>query len=80
MSQTITLIATTAFGTEAVTKRELSNLGYDNRVMAPGWVQFTGDLSAICRANLWLRSADRVLAQVASFPAANFDALFETTS
>ena len=79
MSQTITLIATTAFGTEAVTKRELSNLGYDNRVMAPGWVQFTGDLSAICRANLWLRSADRVLIQVASFPADNFDALFETT-
>ena len=79
MSQTITLIATTAFGTEAITKRELSNLGYENHVVAPGWVQFTGDLSAICRANLWLRSADRILIRVASFPADNFDTLFETT-
>ena len=72
-------IATTGFGLEAVVRRELADLGYEGRVVAPGWIGFRGELSAICRANLWLRAADRVLIQVASFPAADFDALFETT-
>jgi 23S rRNA (guanine2445-N2)-methyltransferase / 23S rRNA (guanine2069-N7)-methyltransferase len=72
-------IATTGFGLEAVVRRELADLGYEGRVVAPGWIGFGGELSAICRANLWLRAADRVLVQVATFPAADFDALFETT-
>ena len=74
-----TLIATTAFGLEAVVKRELSVLGYDGQVIAPGWIRFAGDATAIVRCNLWLRSADRVLIQIASFPSPDFDALFETT-
>ena len=73
------LIATTAFGLEAVVRRELADLGYDGKVIAPGWIGFPGDVAAICRTNLWLRTADRVLVQVATFPADNFDALFETT-
>ena len=73
------LIATTAFGLEAVTRRELAELGYTGQVIAPGWIRFSGDLSALCRTNLWLRTADRVLVQVATFPAEDFDTLFETT-
>jgi len=79
MTQPFTLIATTAFGIEAVVKRELAALGYEGKVIAPGWIQFSGDLAAICRTNLWLRTADRVLIQMAAFPARDFDALFETT-
>lgn len=79
MNEQFELIATTAFGLEAVVKRELAALGYEARIGDPGRIHFSGDLSAICRANLWLRSADRVLVSVASFEAADFDALFETT-
>ena len=75
----IPLIATTAFGLEAIVKRELAALGYDGRVVGPGWIEFEGGPDAICRANLWLRTADRVLVRVARFPAADFDALFEGT-
>lgn len=74
-----TLVATAASGLEAVVVRELEQLGYAPRVARPGRIEFTGDVSAICRANLWLRSADRVLVQLAKFPAADFDALFDTT-
>ncbi len=79
MTDQFDLVATTAFGLEAVVKRELAAFGYEARIGDPGRIHFTGDLSAICRANLWLRAADRVLVQVAKFEAADFDALFETT-
>ncbi|MBA4105749.1 MAG: bifunctional 23S rRNA (guanine(2069)-N(7))-methyltransferase RlmK/23S rRNA (guanine(2445)-N(2))-methyltransferase RlmL [Pirellula sp.] len=75
----LNLIATSAFGLEAVVVRELSDLGYPAKVARPGRIAFSGDASALCRANMWLRSADRVLVEVASFPAADFDALFDTT-
>jgi 23S rRNA (guanine2445-N2)-methyltransferase / 23S rRNA (guanine2069-N7)-methyltransferase len=71
------LIATAAAGTEAVVKRELAALGYTARVTTPGRLQFPGDLSAICRTNLWLRAGERVLIQLASFSATDFGALFE---
>lgn len=73
------LIATSAFGLEAVVVRELEALGYAARTVRPGRIAFAGDASAVCRANLWLRSADRVLVELASFAAPDFDALFETT-
>ncbi|QDT72865.1 bifunctional 23S rRNA (guanine(2069)-N(7))-methyltransferase RlmK/23S rRNA (guanine(2445)-N(2))-methyltransferase RlmL [Lacipirellula limnantheis] len=73
------LIATSAFGLEAVVVRELSDLGYGAKVARPGRIAFSGDATALCRANMWLRSADRVLVEVASFTAADFDALFDTT-
>ncbi len=72
-------IVTTAFGLEAVTRRELAELGYAGQVIAPGWIRFAGELAAVCRANVWLRTANRVLVQVATFPAADFDTLFDTT-
>lgn len=79
MNTTLELIATTAFGLEAVVKRELADLGYEGKIIAPGRIRFAGDATAICRTNLWLRTADRVLLQMAGFPARDFDALFETT-
>jgi 23S rRNA (guanine2445-N2)-methyltransferase / 23S rRNA (guanine2069-N7)-methyltransferase len=74
----LNLIATSAFGLEAVVVRELSDLGYAAKVARPGRIAFSGDATALCRANMWLRSADRVLVEVASFSAADFDALFDT--
>ncbi len=77
---TFQLVATAAFGLEAVVVRELTNLGYEGRVTRPGRIEFTGDAAAVCRTNLWLRSADRVLVQLAKFAAPDFDALFDTVA
>jgi 23S rRNA G2445 N2-methylase RlmL/23S rRNA G2069 N7-methylase RlmK/C1962 C5-methylase RlmI len=73
----LSLIATATFGLESVVARELQALGYESRALRPGWLSFEGDESAVARANLWLRASDRVLLQLASFPAADFDALFD---
>jgi len=72
------LIAACAFGLEAILKRELIALGYPANVDQPGRVCFTGDWQAVCRANLWLRTADRVLIEVMKFPSPDFGALFDT--
>jgi 23S rRNA (guanine2445-N2)-methyltransferase / 23S rRNA (guanine2069-N7)-methyltransferase len=73
------LIATCAFGLEAIVRRELEGLGIDAKIQSSGRVHFQGDWETICKANLWLRTADRVLIRVAEFPAADFDALYDTT-
>lgn len=75
----INLIATSAFGIEAVVGRELLKLGYEDQYVENGKVTFSGDESAVCRANLWLRSADRVLLKMGEFQALTFDELFEKT-
>lgn len=77
MSQ-VELIATTTFGLEAVVAREVQALGYETQVQN-GQVRFVGDEQAICRANLWLRSADRVLVIMGEYEATTFDELFEKT-
>lgn len=71
------LIATAAFGLEAVVARELSDLGYTDQQVLDGRVKFSGDELAICRCNLWLRAADRLLVQVGMFEALDYEALFE---
>ncbi len=76
---TFELIATSAFGIEAVTSRELKKLGYFNQKVENGRVTFSGDQSAICRTNLWLRTADRVLLKMGEFTALSFEELFEQT-
>ncbi len=73
------LIATTTFGIEAVTARELRNLGYDDLVVENGRVQFEGDEMDIAIANTWLRTSDRVLIKVAEFEATTFEDLFNQT-
>ena len=72
------LTAACAFGLEAIVKRELIALGYEPHVGQPGRISFEGDWSAVCRANTWLRTADRVLVEVQQFESPDFDALFET--
>jgi 23S rRNA G2445 N2-methylase RlmL len=75
----IDLVAATAFGLEAVTVRELQPLGYEGKGCQPGRVAFRGDRNAICRTNLWLRSADRILVRLGEFPAEDFGQLFDGT-
>jgi len=71
------LIATCIFGLEAVVARELKWLGYTDQHVEDGRITFAGDEEAICRANLWLRCAERVLVKVGEFRALSFDELFE---
>jgi putative N6-adenine-specific DNA methylase len=73
------LIATSAFGIESITARELKKLGYFDQKVENGKVTFTGDETAICRSNLWLRTADRVLLKMGEFKALSFEELFEQT-
>ncbi|OPY56617.1 MAG: Ribosomal RNA large subunit methyltransferase K [Pelotomaculum sp. PtaU1.Bin035] len=75
----VELIATATFGLEAVVAREVRELGYDKVTVENGKVTFKAGESAICRANLWLRSADRVLVKMGEFPACSFEELFEKT-
>jgi putative N6-adenine-specific DNA methylase len=75
----INLIATAAFGLEAVVKREVEKLGFSNIRVLDGRVDFEAGLDGIATANLRLRSADRVLLNVGSFTALTFDELFERT-
>ena len=75
--QTYELIAPCHFGLEAVLKREIYDLGYEITRVEDGRVTFTGDAEAICRANLFLRTAERVLLLLKTFPAATFDELFD---
>jgi len=71
------LIATAAFGLEAVVDREVERLGYADRVVEDGRVTFAADQAGIARSNLWLRSADRVLVQVGEFTSVDFGELFD---
>ena len=73
------LIATVAFGVESVVGRELKKLGYKDQFIENGRVTFAGDLEAICRTNIWLRSAERVFLRVGEFKATSFEELFENT-
>lgn len=67
------------FGLEAVLKREIHDLGYEIVAVEDGRVIFAGDSKALCRANVFLRSAERVLIKVGSFHAETFEELFQAT-
>jgi putative N6-adenine-specific DNA methylase len=73
------LIATTTFGLEAIAKRELMALGHKEITVENGKVKFKGTPEDIVKANIWLRTAERVLIQVGEFKAMEFDELFEKT-
>ena len=79
MMEQLSLIATSAFGLEAVVKRELSALGYEPGAADAGRIFFRAPLAAIPRTNLWLRSADRVLLHVGTCRADDFEQLFDNT-
>ena len=71
------MIAPCHFGLEAVLKKEIIDLGYDITQVEDGRVTFAGDEEAVCRANIGLRTAERILIKIGSFPAESFDELFE---
>ena len=73
------LIATAAFGLEAVVRREVEALGYKVLRTEDGKVTYEADERGIVRSNLWLRSADRVLIKIAEFQAPTFEDLFQQT-
>lgn len=73
------LIAPCHFGLESVLKREILDLGYEISSVEDGRVSFWGDAQAICEANIFLRTAERILLKVGSFKAETFDELFEKT-
>ena len=72
------LLAVCPMGLESIVAKEVQDLGYDTRI-ENGRIYFEGDESAIVKANLWLRTADRVKLIVGQFQAVTFDELFEKT-
>lgn len=77
--RTYELIAPCHFGLETVLKKEIIDLGYEISQVEDGRVTFTGDAEAICRANVGLRTAERVLLKIGSFQAFTFEELFDRT-
>ncbi len=75
--KTYELVVPCHFGLEAVLKKEIYDLGYEIQEVSDGRVSFIGDAEAICRANIFLRTAERVLIQVGKFKAATFEELFQ---
>ena len=77
--KTYELIAPCHFGLEAVLKREIMDLGYDVTLVEDGRVTFLADAEGIARANVFLRTTERILLKVGKFKAETFDELFENT-
>ncbi|MEE1087290.1 MAG: class I SAM-dependent RNA methyltransferase [Schaedlerella sp.] len=75
----VELIAPCHFGLESVLKREIQDLGYEISKVEDGRVTFYGDMAAICQANIFLRTAERILLKTGEFKAETFDELFEKT-
>lgn len=75
--RTFDLLVSCHFGLEAVLKREIYDLGYEITKVEDGRVTFEGDEEAICRANIFLRTAERVMIQVGRFKATTFEELFQ---
>ena len=73
------LIAPCHFGLEAVLKKEIIDLGYDITSVEDGRITFFGDEEAVSRANIFLRTAERILIKIGSFRAETFEELFQGT-
>ncbi|WP_022773802.1 THUMP domain-containing class I SAM-dependent RNA methyltransferase [Butyrivibrio sp. AE2015] len=71
------LICPCHFGLESVLKKEIIDLGYDITEVSDGRISFAGDADAVCRANICLRTAERVLIKVGSFHAETFEDLYQ---
>jgi len=71
------IVVPTLFGIESVAAAEIRALGYEVLCVEDGRVTFAGDERAVCDANIWLRTGERVLIKVGEFYAVTFDELFE---
>ena len=72
-------IAPCHFGLESVLKREIQDLGYEITQVEDGRVTFRGCMDAACRANIFLRTAERILLKAGCFTAVTFEELFQKT-
>ena len=72
-------IAPCHFGLESVLKREIQDLGYEITQVEDGRVTFRGGMDAACRANIFLRTAERILLKAGCFTAVTFEELFQKT-
>ncbi len=79
MINELEIVVPTLFGVEAVAAREIRNLGYETTSVTDGRITFKGDPMAVCRANVNLRSGERVLVKIGEFKATTFEELFEQT-
>ena len=77
---TVTLLVSTTMGLESVLSHELKQLGYTDLNVKNGFIEFDAPLNAICRCNLWLRTAGRVYLKVGQFHATTFDELYDSIS
>ncbi|MBC7087398.1 MAG: class I SAM-dependent RNA methyltransferase [Tissierellales bacterium] len=75
----IDIIASTTFGLEALTKRELLNLGYDEFKVENGKITIRGEIEDVVKLNMWLRTAERISIKVGEFKAFSFAELFDKT-
>lgn len=73
------IVIPTIFGLEAFVSREIRQMGYETSLVEDGKVTFWGDERAVCRANIGIRTGERVLIKAAEFSAVTFDELFEGT-
>ena len=73
------IVATTAFGIEAIAAKEFKDLGYKDLTVENGNITFQGDEEAIMKANLWSRCADRIYIKIGEFEATTFEELFQKT-
>lgn len=73
------LVAPCNFAVESILSREIKNLGYEVTKVEDGRVTFAADEYGICRSNLWLRTAERILVKVGEFEAVSFEELFQNT-
>ena len=75
----IRIIAATAFGMEAICKREMINLGYKEMFVENGRIEIDGTFEDIVKLNTWLRTAERIKIKIAEFQAETFTELFDGT-
>lgn len=73
------LVGLCHFGLETVLKKEILDLGYEIAAVEDGRVTFYADAAGIARANIFIRTAERIMIKVGAFKALTFDALFEGT-
>ena len=75
----IELIASCAFGLESVVAREIKNLGYEQVIVENGRVGYMANEEGLCRSNIWLRCAERIVVKIGEFSARSFEELFQQT-
>ena len=76
--ENIEITVPTLLGMEAFAAKEIRRMGYETTV-EDGRVTFSGDLEAVCRTNMQLRTGERVLIKIGEFQALSFEELFEKT-